>query len=80
MEWVNQCPPLTWSGYSQRWTGEGDGNHGNRLTLLLAVMSHAVLMSVSMAIAWLRNRRLLLQQFLLSQVGEGGVRGGPDAL
>lgn len=66
----------------KRWTGEGDGNHSNRLTLLLAVMNHAVLMSVSMAIAWLRSGRLYCcSSFFSLRVGKEGLRvdwGGPE--
>lgn len=62
--------------------GEGDGYHSNRLTLLVAVMNHAVLMPVSMAIAWLRSGRLYCcSSFFSLRVGkEGRLTAAPNPL
>lgn len=54
--------------------GEGDGNHGDRLTLLVAVMNHAALTFVSMVIAWLTSGRLYCcSSFFSLGVGKGRV-------
>ena len=67
---MNQRPPLT---LRDGQGGEGDGNHGDSLTLLPAAMNHAVLMSVTMAIAWLTSGRLYCcSSFFSLRVGKGG--------